>query len=91
MAPTELTVPLPDALRDALVERLGPEGARGWGLEAMLVEAARQGLVSRRKAATLLGIDAPDDREAFFERHGLTLEYTPEMLEEDWRTIQANA
>ena len=81
------TILLPDSLYDALVTRVGDEGLAAWGIEAMAVEAVRQGTISRRKAASILEIDSPDVREAFFERHGLSLEYTLEDMEEDFRTL----
>lgn len=80
-------VPIPEALHELLVARLGEREVSSWATEAVVVESARQGLISRRKAATLLGIQDPSAREEFFERHGLILEYTAEMLEEDFKTI----
>jgi hypothetical protein len=41
------------------------------GVEALVVEAVREHIESRRKGASLLGLEDYESREAFFERHGL--------------------
>jgi len=82
-------VTLPPAVRELLLLGI-PEGELNhWALEAILAEAARTHMVSRRKAATLLGLVNYKEREAFFERHSLTNEYTVDMVHEDFRTIEA--
>jgi hypothetical protein len=48
----------------------------------------REHIISRRKAASLLGLDSYLDRNAFFVRHGLMNEYTLEMVEQDIRAIE---
>lgn len=58
------TILLPDPLHDALAARIGGEAIAAWGIEAMAVVAARQGVISRRKAASLLGIDAGRERRS---------------------------
>ena len=55
--------------------------------EALVVEAAREHLISRRRAATLLGLEDFEAREAFFGRHQLFNENTVEMVEQDFSAI----
>ena len=69
------------------MSRFDENQALNWGLEALVVEAARDHIISRRKAATLLGIQDYQAREDFFARHGLTNEYTLEMLDLDFKAI----
>jgi hypothetical protein len=66
-----------------------PEGElHHWVLEAIVVEAAREHIISRRKTASILGFKDFESREAFFERHGLFIEYTMEMAEKDFKSIK---
>jgi hypothetical protein len=83
------SVPLPSAVRDILLTKLPESELDHWAVEAIVVEAAREHIVSRRKAATLLGYADYESREAFFERHGLTNDYTLEMVEEDFQAIES--
>jgi len=80
-------VAIPGELRALLVSRIEPSQVSGWATEALVIEAARQHIISRKKATTLLGITDYGEREAFFERHGLQLEYTMEMLDLDFKAI----
>jgi|GEM_PF-1589638 len=83
------SVSIPKEIRELLLLKV-PEGELGyWALEAIVVEAAREHIISRRKAASLLGLQDYESRDAFFERHGLTHEYTVEMVEADLRAIRA--
>jgi hypothetical protein len=80
-------VPIPNDLRALLLAKLSEEQVSAWATEALVVEAAREHVISRRKAATLLGFEDYESREAFFERHQLFNEYTVEMVEQDFKTI----
>ena len=81
------SVPIPEDLRALLLANRSEEQLTTWATEALVVEAVRQHIISRRKAATLLGHQDYESREAFFERYGLLNEYTLEMLERDLQTI----
>jgi len=87
-AVNESAVSLPQSIRELLLLKVPEAEINHWALEAIVVEAAREHIISRRKAADLLGLKNYASREAFFERHGLILEYTMEMVEEDFRTIE---
>ncbi len=80
-------VPIPEDLRVLLLAKLDDQQLSAWVTEAAVVEAVRQHLISRNKDATLLGIDDYAAREDFFERHQLFNEYTMEMLDQDFKTI----
>jgi hypothetical protein len=81
------TVPIPDDLWALLLAKLSEQQLSDWATETLVVEAAREHVISRRKAASLLGYQDYESREAFFERHQLFNEYTVEMLDEDFKTI----
>jgi hypothetical protein len=80
-------VPIPEELRVLLVGKFNEHQLTAWGTEALVVEAVREHIISRRKAATLLGFQDYTSRQAFFERHELFNEYTMEMLDQDFKTI----
>jgi hypothetical protein len=80
-------VPIPEDLRVLLLAKLNDEQLSAWVTEAAVVEAVRQHVISRNKGATLLGLDDYEARDAFFERHQLYNDYTMEMLDQDFRTI----
>ena len=82
------TVLIPDDLRALLLAKLSEEQLSDWATEALVVEAAREHVISRRKAATLLGYHDYESREEFFERHRLFVEYTMEMWEQDLKSIE---
>lgn len=87
-------VPIAEDLRSILVEKMGEAKLSSWASEAIVVEAIRENVISRKKGASLLGLDDIEAREAFFERHQLHNEYTVEMLEQDLASIslrQANS
>ncbi len=81
-------VAIPEDLRVLLLAELSEQQLSEWVTEAAVVEAARQHVISRNKAATLLAHDDYEAREAFFERHELYNEYTMEMWEQDLKTIE---
>jgi len=82
-------VNIPAEIKSLLAGEIGEAKFSAWVTEAVVVEAARQHIISRRKAATLMGLAGYEDREAFFERHDLRNEYTVEMVEEDFKTLEA--
>jgi hypothetical protein len=81
-------VPIPEDLRAILIAKLSEQRVSAWATEALVVEVAREHIISRRKAATLLGLEDYESREAFFERHQLNIEYRMEMWEQDRKSIE---
>jgi len=81
------SVPIPLDLQSLLLARLRGQSISAWATEAVIVEAVREHVISRNKAATLLELEDYETREDFFERHQLFNEYTVEMLDEDFKTI----
>jgi len=80
-------VAIPEGFRAILLGNLGETNLAAWETRALVVEAARQHIISRNKAATLLGFEDYESREEFFNQYELFNEYTVEMLDEDFRTI----
>ena len=83
------SIPLPPGVRDIVLMKIAPSEFNHWAAERIVAGAAREHMISRRKAATLLGYESISEREAFFERNGLTSEYTLEMVDEDFAAIDA--
>ena len=83
------TISIPQDLATLLTEKLGVRSLDSWGLEAVVVEAAKEHLISRGRAASLLGLEDYESRNQFFEKHGLLNEYTMEMLDEDFKRIES--
>ncbi len=85
---TVIPVEVPEEFRKLIAKQRGEANLPQWASEALVIEAVREGLISRRKAAELLGIDGELDRDEFFARSGLIEEYTPEMLEQDRKSYE---
>ena len=78
---------LPIGIREVLMSTMPVSEINRWAGEAIVVEAVREHLISRRKAATLLGYEDYESREAFVNRHNLRNDYTLEMIQDDFRAI----
>ena len=68
-------VHVPEPLRSALLGRVG--SLSRWGWEALVLEAVREGLLSRGQAGELLGLGF-HERETFFAQRGLTYDLSEE-------------
>lgn len=73
---------IPDAFREALEGHRTDADIPRLAFEALVVEAVRQGIVSRGFGGELLGLDFAD-REVFFGARGLTYDLPPSDLEGD--------
>jgi hypothetical protein len=79
---------LPIGIREVLMSTMPVSEINRWAGEAIVVEAVREHLISRRKAATLLGYEDYESRETFFTRHDLVNDYTMDMVDDDFRAIE---
>ena len=70
-------VQVPEPLRSALLGRVS--SLSRWGWEALVLEAVREGLLSRGQAGELLGLHF-HEREAFFAQRGLTYDLSEDEL-----------
>jgi predicted HTH domain antitoxin len=85
--PSMLQLPLPDDLKGVLTSRLASEDQLPrWALEAMVIEAYRERLISRGKLGELLGL-AFHEREEFLAGRDVPYNYGPDELEADARTL----
>ena len=80
--PGPITVEIPAPLTEALALQKSPATLPRWVLEALVVEAVRQRLISRGCGGELLGLSF-GEREEFYARHGVTYELSDEELAED--------
>jgi len=80
MSSPSVEVDVPEPLQSALLGRVG--SLSRWGWEALVLEAAREGLLSRGTAGELLGLGF-HEREAFFARRGLTYDLSEEELQRE--------
>jgi len=82
-----LHVPIPDELGRLLASRaLSEDELARWALEAILIEAYRERLLSRGKLGELLGLSF-HEREAFLAERGVPYNYDPDDLATDARTL----
>jgi predicted HTH domain antitoxin len=79
----QVTVELPDEIARRLAERQ-PDLSRAV-LEATAIEAVRDGVISARKAAEMLGVGR-DTMDGILKRADVYLDYTLEDLERDRET-----
>jgi predicted HTH domain antitoxin len=80
MSSPPVEVDVPEPLRSALLDRVG--SLSRWGWEALVLEAVREGLLSRGQAGELLGLSF-HEREAFFARRGLAYDLSEEELQRE--------
>ncbi|AIE84756.1 hypothetical protein OP10G_1388 [Fimbriimonas ginsengisoli Gsoil 348] len=59
------SLPLPPAVRDILLTKLPKSELDPWAIEAIVVEVAREHIVSCRKAATRLGYKGYESAKPF--------------------------
>lgn len=74
-----ITVDIPEELAQRL--NADPSQLPRQALEALVLEAHRQGKVSEAEVGSLLGIESRVQIESFLKDHGVELAYTREDLE----------
>lgn len=79
MNPT-FAVTIPERLKTALESNVGSSEFPRWALEAMVVEAVREGLISRGFGGDILGLGFYA-REELYARRGVVYDYTEEDLD----------
>ena len=77
MSSSSVEVQVPEPLRSVLLGKVN--SLSRWGWEALVLEAVREGLLSRGQAGELLGLGF-HEREAFFAHKGLTYDLSEEEL-----------
>jgi hypothetical protein len=82
LMPNPLTIEVPASLTAALTKSKDEATLPRWALEALVVEAVREHVISRGFGGELLGMDF-GQREEFYAQHGVTYDLTNEELDED--------
>lgn len=82
-----LTVEVPDELARIFPPEEGGASLSQRALEALVIEAVREGRISRGRARELLRMDL-EASEALFAARGLTYDHTLENLEEQLAAIR---
>lgn len=82
-----LSVEVPEELRRILAERPGEAELPRWALEAIVLEAVREGILSRGRGGELLGLGF-HEREALYARRGLVYSYDAEELAAEGRDLE---
>ena len=85
MSSPSIEVQVPEPLRSALAGRV--RSLSRWGWEALVLEAVREGLLSRGQAGELLGLGF-HEREAFFAQRGLTYDLSEEDLQHERADVE---
>ena len=78
-----ITVRIPEELAERL--GAGPAQLSQQALEALVLEAHRQGRLGEADVGRILGIESRFDVERFLKNHGIELAYTREDLEDERR------
>ena len=81
-----LTVELPEQIERELRQLWGERELPRKAAEALVIEAYREGLISRGKLGELLGMSFAE-REEFLSTRGVPYNYCPEDLEQDRQTM----
>ena len=76
------SVPIPPTLGQAIVDELGAEALSRWGLEALVLEGVREGMLSTGEAGELLGMGY-FETEGFLKAKGVPLLLSTEEFERD--------
>jgi predicted HTH domain antitoxin len=79
----EISIQVPDAVADRL--RGSWQDLSRQALEALAVEAYRQGILTSAEVQDLLGIGSRYELDGFLKQAGAYLQYTVEDLEDDLR------
>ena len=77
MSSPSIEVQIPEPLQSVLLGRVG--SLSRWGWEALVLEAVREGLLSRGQGGELLGLNF-HEREVFFAQRGLTYDLSEDEL-----------
>ncbi|CAN5550069.1 hypothetical protein BH11ARM2_BH11ARM2_15880 [soil metagenome] len=80
-------IELPEKLRVAIESEVGPTELPRWTLEALVVEAVREGLISRGYGGEILGLGF-HQREEFYARRGIVYTYSEEDLDAEGKDLE---
>jgi predicted HTH domain antitoxin len=83
-----IAVTLPEPLRVALEDGNESVDLSRWTLEALVLEAVREGLISRGRGGELLGLGF-HQREELFARRGVTYDLSEEELRKEQDDLQS--
>lgn len=81
------TITVPESLTNAVEEGLGKVDLPRWALEAMVLEALREGLITRGYGGEILGLGF-HEREAFYAQRGVVYDYSDEDLAQERRDLE---
>jgi predicted HTH domain antitoxin len=73
-----ISIEVPDKFRLAASDAHGEDNISRWALEAVVVQALREGLVTRGYASEILGFRF-SQREAFFAERGISFDAPDEV------------
>lgn len=79
---TAATIEVPASLTAAVAAERGTAALPRWGLEALVAEGVREGLLTARDAGEILDLGY-FQTEAFLKEKGVPAAYTQEDLEQD--------
>ena len=84
---SQSTITVPEGLVSAIEAGLDGVDLPRWTLEAMVVEAVRESLISRGFGGELLGIGF-HEREALYAQRGIVYQYSEEELDAEQRDLE---
>lgn len=84
---TTIRIQVPESFREILSELASDEaGLSQWSFEALVIEAYREGLITRAKIGEILGLSF-HKREAWLKEREVPYLYDEKDLEEDRKTL----
>lgn len=78
----ESAIKIPEEFKLAVEGRIATSDFSRWGLEALVLEAVREGLITRGFGGELLGMGFYD-RERFYSGHGVTYDLSEQDLAQE--------
>ena len=77
---------IPDEMARRMIDRWGDLPQRA--LEALVVKACRDGVMTSREVQEVLGLKSRHETDAFLKNAGIYLEYSIDDLDEDVRVLR---
>lgn len=83
-----IPIEVPAEFRQVLADQAGDASVPRWALEALVIEAVREGLVSRGFGGEMLGINF-HEREKFFASRGIVYDFSETELDAEQRDLES--
>ena len=79
---TQAALQIPEGFKRAVEGKIAESDFSRWGIEALVLEAVREGLITRGYGGELLSLGF-HEREQFYATHGVTYDLTEDDLSQE--------